>query len=298
MSLPTEILASVGIHPSDIQKTIILRQKPEHTVYRLIGSARSYVLKWFTAPTKTELQTYTLLENLGIPTLPAHARTDQVLLLEDLGSSRHWRLATDLDMEQTTTGQAVAEWYCHLHQAGRKFLAEHIAWPSFLKPWVDVITPENLAMAAERFGWGQSTPGWRSVLANLPVLLNRYRALPQTLNYSDFAAENLALSCDEPRQAIVFDYDCFSIGTAYSDWRNVTYSLQGAARQAFTDAYGPVDPEEKQLDSPLATLEGLVIAAQRASTPAWALPLLKSVESGELQSEINFALHSVGVAQD
>jgi hypothetical protein len=297
MSLSAEILTSIGISPSDIQETIILRQKAEHTVYRLLCSGRSYVLKWFAAPTGTELQTYALLENLGIPTLPVHARTNQALLLENLENSARWRLATNPDMEQAATGQAVGEWYAQLHQVGRNYLAKNSAWPSFLKPWVDVITPENLAVAAARFGW-KSTPGWRTVLADLPVLLNHYRTLPQTLNYSDFAAENLALSCEEPRRAVVFDYDCFSIGTAYSDWRNVTYSLQGAARQTFAEAYGPVDLQEKQMDGPLATLEGLVIAAQRAHTPAWAVPLIQSVESGELQSEMDFALHSAGVAQD
>lgn len=275
------LLDALGISSAEVENVFLLRQKPEHSVYRLVCRHANYVLKWFSHPDPVEPKMYALLEELGIPTLPIYARTDQALLLEDLEISRQWRLATDLDMEQAATGRAVASWYRQLHQAGRKLLAESATSPDFLRPWVDVITEENLGLVTARFEL-TDVPGWEVILGKLAILKNRYNAFPQTLNYSDFAAENLALSCDAPRQAIVFDYDCFSIGAVYSDWRNVSYSLQGAARQAFADAYGPVDPREKCLDEPLSILEGLIVAAQRSRLPAWAMPLLASVKDGAL----------------
>jgi hypothetical protein len=276
-------LGSLGVHPEEVEDMILLRQKVGHSVYRLICRQDSYILKWFAEPNVVELKTYALLEEIGIPTLPVYARSDQALLLEDLQSSALWRLANDLDMAHPTTGQAVAEWYLRLHRAGRELLATSATRLDFLQPWVDVITEENLSVAAERFEFA-NTPGWDTIVANFATLRDRYHALPQTLNYNDFAAENLALSRDEhsPRKAVVFDYDCFSVGAAYSDWRNVTYSLAGEAREIFVQAYGPVSAGEKWLDDVLSTLQGLVVAARRIRVPGWAAPLLKSVENGEL----------------
>ena len=200
-------LESVGISPAEVKDILVLRQKAVHTVYRLVCSRGCFVLKWFATPHAVELQTYALLEKLGVPTLPVYGRPDQALLMEDLGSSAQWRLATEADVEQAVTGQAVADWYRQLHSAGQK--------------WSD---------------------------------------------------------------------DCFSTGAAYSDWRNVTCSLRGAAREAFAQAYGPVNAAEKRLDDPLSILQGLVIAVRRIHTPAWAAPLLKSIENGELAGYVTAAL--------
>ncbi|MFZ6026179.1 MAG: phosphotransferase [Chloroflexota bacterium] len=283
--LSSDILAAVGIDPGKVKDTLLLRQKASHRVYRLVCQDARYILKYFAQPNGAELKTYALLETLCVPTLPVYARTTHALLLEDLESSPRWRLATDFDMEQAEIGQAVAGWYLQLHRAGRKLFSENALPPEFLHPWIDVITAESLAMAVTRLDLADA-PGWETILEHVAMLKSRYHAFPQTLNYSDFAAENLALSCDGPLQAVVFDYDCFSTGTVYSDWRNVTYALQGAARQAFVDAYGSVNPREKMLDEPLSVLEGLVVAAQRERIPAWALPLLETGKSGQLVEDI------------
>jgi hypothetical protein len=128
-------------------------------------------------------------------------------------------------------------------------------------------------------------------LQSIEALKARARVCPQTFNYEDFAGENLALSHDrEPLRAIVFDYDCFTLGAAYSDWRNVTSSLKGAAQEAFAEAYGPVSETERRLDVPLSALHGLLEASRRENVPAWARPLLEDVESGELERSIRNAL--------
>lgn len=45
-----------------------------------------------------EVQSYALLEQLGVPTLPVHGRTHSALLLEDLTSSSTWRMAREDDL--------------------------------------------------------------------------------------------------------------------------------------------------------------------------------------------------------
>ena len=77
---------------------------------------------------------------------------------------------------------------------------------------------------------------------------------------------------------------------AYSDIRNVLYSLEGDARQAFCEAYGGFNETERLLDIPLATFYGLMVAAQREWVPGWARPLLEDVKSGRLGCAIADAL--------
>ena len=218
---------------------------------------------------------------------PTHKQTRQALLLEDLQNSSSWRLANDHDMGRAETGRAVAEWYRSFHRAGRKALEGNDDRTGFLRPWVSEITPQSLESAGAVFSLGDKR-AWRMAVENHEALKAKYLELPQTFNYNDFAAENLTLSRSEgpPLQAVVFDYDCFSLGVPYSDWRNVAYSLQGAAQNAFAEAYGPVSEKERFLDEPLDLLFGIVIASRRESTPCWVAPNLAALESGRLESLI------------
>ncbi|MDP2975772.1 MAG: hypothetical protein Q8N45_06100 [Anaerolineales bacterium] len=138
----------------------------------------------------------------------------------------------------------------------------------------------------------QDKPVWATVIGCIESLKAKYLALPQTFNYNDFAAENLALSRGKEHslRAIVFDYDCFAIGVAYSDWRNVMNSLCGAAKTSFEEVYGPISEKERLLDEPLAILYGLVVASQRSKTPKWVAPLIETVANGELERSISKAL--------
>lgn len=280
--------ATLGLDPAGIEQVSLLREKETHRVCRLAGRQGSFILKWFHSPAgSVELHTYSLLRRLGVPTLPVHAQTDRALLLEDIHSSPRWRLADEADMGLEETGRAVAAWYRALHRAGRETLAEPASPLPWLVPWVQAITRPALEMAGATLGL-QETPAWKLVLERLEVLRARYRSWPQTFNYNDFAAENLALSRDgqHPRDAVVFDYDCFATGTAYSDWRNVASALRGAARAAFAEAYGPVDEGERWLDEPLAALYGLVVASRRKKFPRWAAPLVEEALNGTLERSI------------
>jgi hypothetical protein len=235
------------------------------------------------------MQVYALLEGLGIPTLPVLARTAHSLALEDLERSPRWRQAEEADMARAETGLAVAAWYRALHEAGFRYLARPENRAGGLTSWVDEIDVEQVALAGEKLGL-VGCPGWASVLGRIEPLVARYRSFPQTFNYNDFASENLALSSGEdPLRAVVYDYDCFSTGTVYSDWRNVVSSLVDEGKAAFQEAYGSVDDQEGLLDGPLSSLYGLIVAARRERLPGWARPLIEEVQSGELERSVRLA---------
>jgi hypothetical protein len=106
---------------------------------------------------------------------------------------------------------------------------------------VSEITDQSLENAGAVFSLGDKR-AWRMALENHAEMKAKYLSLPQTFNYNDFVAENLALSHSEdlPLQAVVFDYDCFSLGVPSGDWHFVTHALQGTAKEAFAETYGPV----------------------------------------------------------
>jgi hypothetical protein len=273
-------------------EVVVLHAARTHMVYRLHGRNGSYILKWYLSPAQSlESTIYHLLRQYGVPTLPVYAHTGRALVLEDLHTSPDWRLAEPADMEREATGAALAAWYRRLHQAGRGALADS-RWSRYkVKPWVKEISAVSLAAAGAKFKLEQE-PAWAAALRHAPALKAKYLALPQTFNYNDFAAENLALSRDQgqPLRAIVFDYDCFTTGVVSSDWRNVMFSLQGAAKVSFQQKYGPISEAERLLDEPLAILFGLVIASQRDRLPCWAEPLAETVFNGELGGMIREAV--------
>jgi hypothetical protein len=287
--LPDDDLAALGLRRPDLAAAELLTFKSGHFVCRLKAGRSWRVLKGFDSPAALEPQVYALLSGCGVPTLPVHARSGRALLLEDLAHSRTWRAATAADLGRRRVGLAVAEWYRQLHAAGRAALQQPESLPAGLYAWVEDLTPQALAAAGSRLGLAGKA-GWEIAVEAAGELRRRMQRCPQTFNYEDFDRGNLALSRGQPARAIIFDYDWFTLGTAYSDWRNVTGSLQGPAQEAFIATYGPVDELEARLDRPLSTLFGLLVASQRANVPAWARPLLESIETGELMRGVRAAL--------
>src|SRR5438045_9679709 len=102
---------------------------------------------------------YALLEQLGVPTLPVHGRAANALLLQDLDASAEWRPATETDAARAETGAAVAEWYRHLHTAGRKVLAGPHTVPGFLKREADALDATTVLKTGEALGLG-AEPVW------------------------------------------------------------------------------------------------------------------------------------------
>lgn len=283
---------SVGIKLSEIEKVDILRRREAHLVCRVKCIQESYILKWFFSPgDNKEPYLYSLLNQYELDTLPVYKIMRCAILLEDLQSSAEWRLANDSDMKQAETGKAVANWYLDLHRAGRSALQDISGSKTFLAPWVNIITRRALQYAADVFDL-KDEKVWGTVFRSFEILKAKYLKYPQTFNYNDFAAENLALSRvkDQPLRAVIFDYDQFTTGLVYSDFRNVLSSLTGEAVAAFRQNYGPVNESELYLDKPLDTLHGLIIASQRNNKPSWVEPLIKTVSSGELEASIDLAL--------
>jgi hypothetical protein len=77
--------------------------------------------------------------------------------------------------------------------------------------WFDALPSNALETVGQKLGISDE-PVWQLAAANFETFKAQIRACPQTLNYNDFAAENLALSSSTPLQAIVFDYDQFCLG--------------------------------------------------------------------------------------
>lgn len=292
-NIPSQIdLESLSIKQTDLLEVSVLRQRRTHLIISLKCRQGNYVLKWFrSSANNKEIQVYSLLELCGINTLPVYGCTERAILLEDLQSSAEWRLANDSDMKQAETGKAVANWYLDLHRAGRSALKDISGSKTFLAPWVNIITRRALQYAADVFDL-KDEKVWGTVFRSFEILKAKYLKYPQTFNYNDFAAENLALSRvkDQPLRAVIFDYDQFTTGLVYSDFRNVLSSLTGEAVAAFRQNYGPVNESERYLDKPLDTLHGLIIASQRNNKPSWVEPLIKTVSSGELEASIDLAL--------
>lgn len=284
-------LSQFGLKPEDIKAIIPLRQKPQHSLYRIVSQRQSAILKCFDDPANAvECQVYRLLAQYGVPTLPVHAIIDQGILLEDLATSGQWRLATETDGNRAEVGTAVANWYRTLHQAGFRAKQDRPLQDWDICPWISGLDADILNLAGEKLEIKNNSV-WALVKEQIESLKSVFLALPLTFNYNDFALENVALSrTKRPLQAIVFDYDQFSLGPVFSDWRNVTYGLKEPAREAFMAAYGPVDLSAKILDEPLSIIYGLVVASQRPHIPAWAKPLLASVQNGRLEQMMRLAL--------
>ncbi len=285
-------LLLLGLEPDDITQVEVLRRRPQHAVYGIRCHNHRYILKWFDAPSESiEVQAYRLLGQYGVPTLPVYAATDQGLLMADLRYSQQWQLATEPDVSRAEVGTAVANWYRILHKSGQMALKDKAHINTMIRDWVGELTPQSLSAAGEKLGLHEEAV-WLLSMAQIEPLKRAFHALPQTFNYNDFAAENLAISRnrDAPLKAIIFDYDQFSLGPAYSDWRNVMSTLRGSARAAFVETYGEINESEKLLDDPLSILHGLVIASRRARFPNWAITLAEMVKNGKLERRIRRAM--------
>ncbi len=288
---PQHILHDLGMDPGQIRQVDTLSERHGHAVWRIVMSERSYVLKWMPSESaRVEIESYRLLQRLGVPTLPLYASTAQALLLEDLAHSKQWRLAEQTDSARAEVGQAVARWYRFFHTAGEALLSQE-APPDFLRRETDVLTPQSLLATGQTLGMANS-PVWDLASRHLELLKTALASLSFTLNYNDFYWTNLALSrtSDQPLEAIIFDYHLLGVGMRYSDCRNVAFSLTGEAVEAFWDAYDKVDAREAILDCPLADLCGLQLASQMPKFPQWAQESRQRLLNGELEKDLRAAI--------
>lgn len=285
-------LGLLGLDPAKVVSIKMIHERHENRLYRIEYGAQSFVLKWFKEPARTtEVKSYTLLEELGVPTLSVYGRTENVLLLEDLLTSSTWRPAGKDDMNKPETGIALAKWYLTLHSVGRKVVPDPAKTPDFLKREMDELDVKTITEASKKLGLVHRSV-WNVAADHIEALKYAMRSLPETLNYNDFYWTNLALSRREKPalRAIVYDYHLLGIGLRYSDCRNVIGSLEGGARSAFWETYGPVDEIEKILDEPTSILFVLVVASSLPKFPDWAKGCLCKAEDGTLERSLRRAL--------
>ncbi len=252
-----------------------LQAKDGVYVCRASQADRSVILKFFAdIPSRREISNYQLLISLGVPTLQVLGCTERCLCLEDLSHSERLRLGTKDDMSDPIAARLLAGWYRELHArgAGHEQLSELYSEP-------DLITAEALVALTVRFP--QTAPTCDYILNNMDTLLAHIAALDTTLTYNDFFWTNLAI-CRDFSSALMFDYNLLGRGYRYGDVRNVCSSLSPAAGEAFTQAYGPIDPREAAVDAVVAPLVGMISAAARPVFPSWAEEPLQSACDGRL----------------
>ena len=284
------LLGELGLTISDAK---LISGNRGNALCRVEHAGGSVILKQFGDPkAAVELEAYTLLASLGVPTLRVYGQTDRAILIEDLATSADWRLAREADIELQETGTAVAGWYRCLHDAGERLVSEGKVLPTFLTREVDALDARSIMLMGERLGLA-GNPVWSLGAEHIEILKEAMRSFPRTLNYNDFHWTNLALSRRRPLRAVVFDYHLLGIGPAYCDVRNVKGSLDGSAAGAFVAAYGAYDERVEVLDAPLSVLSALLVASRLDELPRWAAELVKIAASGELESRLGTAIDSL-----
>ncbi len=295
-----DTLGELGVSAGEIRRVETISVRPGHRLYRIRTRRCSYVLKSFPVNNPgNEIEAYSLLRQLGVPTLNVIAKTETDLLLEDLTCSDAWRLATELDIRNRQVGEAVARWYCHFHEKGSALAASRSGLPPFLKPEEDFLDRASIESAGRALGLSRMD-SWRLAADHIDLLKLGLSSFGMTLNYNDFHWTNLALSrkSGPGMEAIVFDYDLLGIGTRYSDVRNAVGSLSGEASTGFQEVYGSVDSGEKTLDRPLATLYALVSAARMATFPRWAEESRQTVLNGAFKTDLLQAVDWVSAGKN
>lgn len=286
-----KVLTALGLDPARIETLTLLHERHGHRVFRVaVTGLGTYILKLFENGTEAiEVEAYNLLRRLRVPTLPLHRSSNNALLLEDLRASTIWRLGAEQDVTRADIGVAVAGWYRRLHAAGRDYLSATADPPGFLRRDTDDLDRESVLRVGALRELAH-LPAWQRAADHVEALCAALEALPTTLLYNDFHWSNLAVTCEPPLRAVVYDYHLLGIGPAVSDYRNVLSGLTGDAKQAFIQTYGAMDKRALALDVPLATLYALTVAARAPQLPGWAVSLKASVENGGLENDLRCAL--------
>jgi len=283
----SEVFAELGFDPLEVRNLALISRRHRSRLYRFRYDDRTYILKWQEDGDTIEPRAYALLRSLRVPTLSTYGHTEHAVLLEDVAASTAWRPAHERDIAYAETGRAVAEWYQFLHLAGQDLLA-HGA-PEWLTWEWDSLSPDSVRKLGRDLDLPH-LPLWETAARHVTALKEAARQLILTLTYNDFHWSNLALSQRGPQRALMFDFHLLGIGLAASDCRNVASGLGPTARQAFQEAYGPVDPRQQLLDEALSPLAALQEALARPSFPPWARAILDDIQSGRLEKKLHRAI--------
>jgi len=264
----------------------LIRDKDGVSVWRVMTGDGSVVMKCFDKPEyRREISNYQLLNSLGVPTLKMIDHTDCSLVMEDIERSAY-RLGTMEDINNPQIADKIALWYRTLHQNGREYANTH----DFIDEG-NGLTLDNLEMIQEKTRTSDLNV-WRVIEAHFTEIHSAVMSLPRTLVYTNFHFTNLAVARDGS-SALIFDYNFFFKGYAYSDVRNVCGNFYNEeAMTAFLSAYGLIDEREVIVDDVASVLTALIIACERKVFPEWANGLLEKVKDGRLLAAVEKLLEA------
>ena len=277
-------LKSLNVSFSNIE---LIQNKDGVIVARIQSDTIAYIFKYFqNEDYKREIKNYKLLQSLNIPTIRVFGFTDSAILMEDVSLSESLRLATKEDLDDVVIASKIAKWYKLLHTSNKDFEEENIAK---LYDESDFITKENIEFIKEKTGT-QNLPVWKLIDDNFDIIVSKTRNLPRVLTYNDFYYTNLIVAKDKS-SAFMFDYNLLGKGYAYSDIRNVCYSLSADAKNAFLEAYGEFDKNEIIVDDVASVLITLYHACQRKNFPSWANSTLNELKT-DYENKVQTLLNS------
>jgi len=261
-----------------------IREKFGIAVFRVKAGEASYIGKYFAEKhDRKEIQYYHILQSIGVPTLGMPAQTDCLMLLEDIEESETYRLGTEQDMSDCAIARRIAAWFKQLHTSGRN--SECLQAFNFPDHPETELRMRNITNAMDKSNT-RSNPFWALLLEHIEGIKSAYTHLCDTIAYSDFWWDNMAVARDGS-SALMFDYNCMYHKYAWADIRHILSVLSKEAGEAFLEAYGPYSGEEKAFEDVFFPLTGLLSAHQMADFPVWAHAFTDMLHSGELAQRID-----------
>jgi hypothetical protein len=243
-------------------------------VARVPFAGGTAILKCFENPDFCrEIENYSILRSLGVPTIAVYGSSVRSILLEDISASPDYRLAKEADMNDSAVVKALAKWYRELHTRGEGYVRENGAG---MYCETDCLTKENLEAVGTRFGL-EGSNGLAAAISALPKLKKLCGDAPKTLTYNDFYYTNLAVA-RERSAALMFDFNLLGKGVYVSDLKNVAYQLLEDNKRLFFAEYGGADKSLLLLDEITSPLVSLISAMQRDIYPFWAREAAEKLE--------------------
>lgn len=263
-----------------------IREKFGIDVFRITRKNESYVGKFFSDEQlhgRQEINYYTMLRAIGVPTLEVKASTNCLLLLEDITTSAVYRLGIESDVNDVSIARLIGDWFKLLHTRGKTY--EGLTKLNLLDNVVDELSHSKVVTAIEKSGTAEN-PFWNMLINNMDKIKRAYLGLCNTITYNDFWWDNLAVAKDLS-SIIMFDYNCVYRKYAYADIRHIPSVLSKDAGVAFLEAYGKYDEAEKIFEDLYFPLSGLISAFNMDAFPTWANKFLDLFHSGELMQRMN-----------
>lgn len=276
------VLTKLGFGNLNDIKIKEIRNKDGVFLFRIIDNKNTYVLKYFVKDEyKREIANYKLLKKLGIKTIRDYGYTDNAILLEDLESSKKYRLGIDKDLKDKEVAKALATWYINLHNKGVSFAKDN---KDIFYSEVDQLDIKNIKFIRLKSNTMDNTV-WDLILNNFEIIKEKIYSLEQTLNYNDFYWTNLVVNKDKP-EAFMFDYNFLGVGYRYSDIRNVCLSLSTEAGDVFIKEYGDINAKEEIIDNFTAIIINLIFSYKKEVFPSWGKESLDSISNGKLEKAV------------